>query len=73
MTEIETPRRGPLAGGSNIDQFMPVLLFFVLFNTVNIIAAVLAATAWSIKDSLGVIKNAIEFVIFYEGDEICGI
>lgn len=53
MTDLDTPRPRPLAGGSNMDQFMPVLLFFVLFNTVNIIAAVLAATAWSIKAAIG--------------------
>ncbi len=38
----------PLRGGT-LDQLMPVALFFVLFNLVNIEAAVVAATAWSIK------------------------
>ena len=44
----ERPTPTGLAGGSNLDQLMPVVLFFVLFNTVGIIWAVLAATAWSI-------------------------
>ncbi len=52
MTE-PTPRPRPMTGGSNMDQMMPVLLFFVLFNTVNIIAAVIAATAWSVKAAIG--------------------
>ncbi|RMH76674.1 MAG: hypothetical protein D6683_09740 [Actinomyces sp.] len=38
----------PLKGGT-LDQLMPVALFFVLFNLVNIEAAVVAATAWSLK------------------------
>jgi len=39
----------PLASGSNLDQIMPVVLFFVLFNVAGIIPAVLASTAWSLK------------------------
>ena len=39
---------------------MPVLLFFVLFNTVGIIPAVLAATAWSIKAAIGRRKRGLE-------------
>ncbi len=50
---IEPPRPKGLHGGSNLDQLMPVLLFFVLFNLVNIVAAVIAATAWSIKAGIG--------------------
>ena len=49
----ERPTPTGLAGGSNLDQLMPVVLFFVLFNTVGIIWAVLAATAWSIKAAVG--------------------
>ncbi len=60
VTEIESPKPKPLAGGSNMDQLMPVLLFFVLFNVVNIIAAVIAATAWSIKAAIGRRRNGLE-------------
>ncbi|NDH83873.1 MAG: hypothetical protein EBY65_03110, partial [Acidimicrobiia bacterium] len=49
----DRPTPTGLAGGSNLDQLMPVVLFFVLFNTVGIIWAVLAATAWSIKAAVG--------------------
>ena len=41
------------SGGSNLDQLMPVALFFVLFNVWGIIPAVVAATAWSIKAAVG--------------------
>ena len=34
---------------SNLDQFMPVVLFLVFYNLVNTVVAVTAATAWSIK------------------------
>ncbi|MEO0491947.1 MAG: hypothetical protein AAF081_00875 [Actinomycetota bacterium] len=47
------PTPAGLAGGSNLDQLMPVVLFFVIYNTVGIIWAVLAATAWSIKAAIG--------------------
>lgn len=36
-------------GGGTLDQLMPVLLFIVLYNLVNTVAAVVAATAWSVK------------------------
>jgi len=39
----------PKARMSNLDQLMPVLLFLVFFNLVGTEAAVIAATAWSIK------------------------
>ena len=35
--------------GSNLDQFMPVVLFLVFYNLVNTELAVVAATAWSVK------------------------
>ena len=54
------PPAGGVRGGSNLDQLMPVLLFFVLFNTVGIIPAVLAATAWSIKAAIGRRKRGLE-------------
>ncbi len=47
--EISSNKPGRNPGGSNVDQFMPVLLFFVLYNLVNIKAAVVASTLWSIK------------------------
>ena len=34
---------------SNLDQFMPVVLFLVFYNLVNTEVAVIAATAWSVK------------------------
>lgn len=39
----------PLRGGGTLDQLMPVVLFLVLYNLVNTVAAVTAATAWSVK------------------------
>jgi len=47
--EISSPKRGHKATGSNLDQYMPVVLFFVLYNLVDIKAAVVASTLWSIK------------------------
>jgi hypothetical protein len=52
MTETKSSPAG-FTGGSNLDQLMPVLLFFVLFNVWGIIPAVIAATAWSIKAAIG--------------------
>ncbi len=48
----QTPEpSAPLGRGSssNLDQLIPVVLFVVLFNLVNILAAVVAATLWSVK------------------------
>ena len=42
-------RRVAGGGGSQLDQFMPVVLFLVFYNLVNTEIAVLAATAWSVK------------------------
>ncbi|MEM9202280.1 MAG: hypothetical protein AAGC53_11490 [Actinomycetota bacterium] len=53
MTEPTRPSTPALAGGTNLDQLMPVVLFFVLYNVWDIIPAVLAATAWSIKAAIG--------------------
>ena len=52
MTDAQ-PSPAGFAGGSNLDQLMPVLLFFVLFNIWGIIPAVIAATGWSIKAAVG--------------------
>ena len=53
MTDTSPGPKG-LSGGSNLDQLMPVVLFFVLFNVFDsIIWAVLAATAWSVKAAIG--------------------
>ncbi len=49
MTERSDDKPMALEGGSTLDQLMPVILFIVLFNVVNITAAVIAATMWSIK------------------------
>ena len=53
MTDTRPTTSAGLSGGSNLDQLMPVLLFFVLFNVWGIIPAVIAATGWSIKAALG--------------------
>ncbi len=53
MTEDSKPKPKALEGGSTFDQLMPVVLFIVLFNLVNITAAVVAATLWSIKAAIG--------------------
>ena len=48
------PTPAGLNGGSNLDQLMPVLLFFVLYNAFDsIVWAVVAATGWSIKAAIG--------------------
>lgn len=52
-TTTETPRRSALGSGSNLDQAMPVLLFLVFYNFVDIKAAVIASTLWSIKAAVG--------------------
>jgi hypothetical protein len=52
-TTTETPRRSALGGGSNLDQAMPVLLFLVFYNLVDIKAAVVVSTLWSIKAAIG--------------------
>ncbi len=51
MTDTR-PSQAGFAGGSNLDQLMPVVLFFVLFNVWGIIPAVIAATGWSIKAAI---------------------
>mgnify|MGYP001545912360 CR=1 FL=1 len=53
------PQPGGLAGGSNLDQLMPVLLFIGFYNLVDIKAAVVAATAWSIKAAVGRRRNGL--------------
>ena len=45
----QTTRSAAWGWRSNLDQFMPVLLFLVFYNLVNTELAVLAATAWSVK------------------------
>lgn len=52
---MSEPSESPtgLRSGSNLDQLMPVVLFFALFNWVNITAAVVASSAWSIKAAVG--------------------
>lgn len=53
-TTSEGPRRkASLNGGSNLDQIMPVLLFLGFYNFVDIKAAVVASTLWSIKAAIG--------------------
>ncbi len=58
MTGSRMPtRRGP---GSTLDQVMPAILFFALYNLVNVIAAVLAASAWSIKAAVTRRRNGLD-------------
>ena len=53
MTEATTTAPRGLHGGSNLDQLMPVLLFLAFYNFVDIKAAVVASTLWSIKAGIG--------------------
>lgn len=53
------PQPGGLAGGSSLDQLMPVLLFIGFYNLVDIKAAVVAATLWSIKAAVGRRRNGL--------------
>ncbi len=46
---LATSRQAAWGWRSNLDQFMPVVLFLVFYNLVNTEVAVLAATAWSVK------------------------
>ncbi len=48
----DKPKPRLLEGGGNFDQVMPVVLFLLLFNLVNITAAVVAATLWSLKAAI---------------------
>jgi hypothetical protein len=52
-------RPAALGGGSNLDQMMPVLLFLVFYNFVDIKAAVVASTLWSIKAAIGRRKRGL--------------
>lgn len=45
----KTSRQAVWGWRSNLDQFMPVVLFLVFYNLVNTEVAVVAATAWSVK------------------------
>ncbi len=47
--EASTPAIRSEARMSNLDQFMPVALFLVFYNLVGTEAAVITATAWSVK------------------------
>lgn len=43
------PGQGRPGPSANLDQILPVVLFLALYNLVNIVAAVVAATLWSVK------------------------
>lgn len=59
-TTTDAPDRpAVLGGGSNLDQMMPVLLFLVFYNFVDIKAAVVASTLWSIKAAIGRRKRGL--------------
>ena len=48
-----TTGSGTMRSGGNLDQLMPILLFLVFYNVVDIKAAVVASTLWSIKAAIG--------------------
>jgi len=53
--------------GSNLDQLMPVLLFLVFYNVVNIKAAVVASTLWSIKAAIGRRRRGLDIGVWLPG------
>jgi len=55
----EKTGRSALKSGSNLDQVMPVLLFLGFYNFVDIKAAVVASTLWSIKAAISRRKRGL--------------
>ena len=62
VNEVEISSHEPRrkGSGSTLDQYMPVLLFFALYNLVNIKAAVIASTLWSIKATVSRRRAGLE-------------
>ncbi len=56
----EKTKRKVLEGGGSLDQLIPVVLFIVLFNLVNITAAVVAATLWSLKAAVSRRRHGLD-------------
>lgn len=56
-----------IRAGSNIDQLMPVLLFLFFYNVVNIKAAVVASTLWSIKAAVGRRRRGLDIGLWLPG------
>lgn len=53
MSDDPGPQKAGLSNSNNLDQMMPVLLFLAFYNLVDIKAAVVASTLWSIKAAIG--------------------
>ncbi len=53
-------KRKLLEGGSTFDQLMPIVLFIILYNRVNITAAVVAATLWSFKAAVSRRRHGLD-------------
>jgi hypothetical protein len=51
-TTESSGRPAALGGSGNLDQMMPVLLFLFFYNVVDIKAAVVASTLWSLKAAI---------------------
>jgi len=66
-TETEIEPSGPARRGNNLDSMMPVLLFLVFYNVVNIKAAVIASTVWSIKAAVGRKRRGLDIGVWLPG------
>ena len=71
-TETEIEPSGPARRGNNLDSMMPVLLFLVFYNVVNIKAAVIASTVWSIKAAVGRKRRGLDIGVWLPGITIVG-
>lgn len=71
MTDTPTPTTTPAApafrSGSNLDQLMPVLLFLLFYNVVDIKAAVVVSTLWSIKAAIGRRRRGLDIGYWLPG------
>ncbi|MDW3219273.1 MAG: hypothetical protein R8F63_11740 [Acidimicrobiales bacterium] len=73
MTDTPTPTPASAAtppafrSGSNLDQLMPVLLFLFFYNVVDIKAAVVASTLWSIKAAIGRRRRGLDIGYWLPG------
>jgi len=56
-----------LRPGSNLDQLMPVLLFLAFYNLVDIKAAVVASTLWSVKAAVGRRRRGLNIGMWLPG------
>jgi len=65
-TIVESEPKG-FRSGSNLDQVMPVLLFLAFYNLVDIKAAVVASTLWSIKAAIGRRRRGLDIGLWLPG------